>query len=112
MKQVGECCRAEHCPLYGSVGSRFRAARLRLHCAHPPLTSRSLRPIPITGPASISAATSALVLVIVTAQQTRSAARLGPQRPPPFWVAGKWHKLQIMELLRHRCGGHVRLASQ
>ena len=23
------------------------------------------------------------------AQQTRSAARLGPQRPPPFWVAGR-----------------------
>ena len=62
---------------------------LRLHCAHPLLTSRSLRPIPITGPASISAAISALVLIALAAQQTRLAARSGTTTNTSFLGGGQ-----------------------
>src|SRR4029077_2611890 len=60
-----------------------------LHCAHPLGTSRSLRPIPITGPASILAAILVLVLITLAAQQTGLAATLGPRQTPRFWVAAR-----------------------
>ena len=62
--------------------------RRLLRLPRPP-TSRSLRLIPITGPASILAAISALVGIAPAAQQTRLAAHLGPQRTPRFWAAAR-----------------------
>jgi outer membrane immunogenic protein len=59
------------------------------HPLHPHHTSRSLCPIPITGPASISAAISVLVGTTLAAQQTRLAARLGPQQTPRFLGGGQ-----------------------
>ena len=73
---------------------------------------RSLRLIPITGPASISAAISALVLITLAAATDTFGSTFGTTANTSFLGGGQVGvNYELWSFLRHRRGGHVRLAS-